>query len=424
VRFSIPLTLLLTLGLWLLAGCMAKRDYGYAAEEPYYGEYEDYDEGYYGGDMALAEEAAPSAMRRESRKSSGSASRAAPPPPSAVANMDGAPPPEPQDPPTPEQPKAERMVHYDGWMRLRVTRVQDTLDAIAKLAEDVGGKVERMAGGSITVAVPVARFESSFATIGELGDLLDKAITATDITDQFTSTELRLRTAETTRTRLQELLARATEENEKLQLLREIARLTEQIDLLKSQVELLSTLASFSRITVEALPRQAVGQGAQRDEPWGLGWIQRLSPFRQDVVAAGKLLKLDTPEGFVALDLKKRFVAESADGAVLRTGMLLNDPVGDTEFWLEAMKQRMEPEFTAITREDWGGYAVLRMVQGEEDPYVYVVAVRAEDKWLSLVEVYYPGLAQEERYGALVREVVEGSAGVASIPTHSEGREI
>jgi len=404
----------------VLVGCMAKRDYAYAPQEAYASDDFD-DDGYYGGEVALAE-AAPSRARRESRKSSGSRSSSAPASPAAV--MDGAPEPspEPRDNQATEQPKAKRMVHYDGWMRVRVTRVQDALDAAAKLAEDVGGKVERMAHGSITVAVPVDRFEASFAQLTELGDLLDKSITATDITEQFTSTELRLRTAETTRTRLQELLAKATEENEKLQLLREIARLTEQIDLLKSQVELLATLASFSRITIEAVPRQAVGQGSHRDEPWGLGWIQRLSPFRQDVVAAGKLLKLEAPEGFVALDVKKRFVAESADGAVLRSGKLLNDPVGDTEFWFEALQQRMEPEFTSITREDWGEYAVLRMVQGDDDPYVYVVAVAAEGKWLQLVEVYYPSQAQEERYGALVRKAVEASPGVTQAPTSEQGR--
>jgi hypothetical protein len=415
----VPLVLLLSLALFLLAGCLAKRDYAYAPEPAYeaYG----YDgDGYYADEMAMAEAPAPRAMRREAYKAD-----AAPPPPSPQASSStSAPGGSNQHGPTQatEQPRVERMVHYDGWMRLRVTRVQDTLDAIAKHAEDVGGKVERMGGGSITIAVPVAHFEASFALIGEAGDLLDKSITATDITEQFTSTELRLRTAETTRTRLQELLARAEEENEKLQLLREIARLTEQIDLLKSQVALLATLASYSRITVEALPRQAVGQGAQRDEPWGLGWIQRLSPFRQDVVAAGRLLPLDVPEGFVALDVKKRFVAESADGAVLRSGKLLNDPVGDTAFWFEALQRRMEPEFTAVIREDWGEYAVLRMVQGDEEPYVYVVAVAAQGKWLQLVEIYYPSQAQEERYGALVREAVEASPGVTQAPATEQGR--
>ena len=315
------------------------------------------------------------------------------------------------------------MVHYDGWMRLRVTRVQELLDAVAALAEELGGKVERMAGGTITVAVPVASFEAAFADIAAMGDLLDKSITATDITDQFTSTELRLRTAETTRTRLQALLARATEENEKLQLLREIARLTEQIDLMKSQVELLATLASFSRITIEALPRQAVGQGGQRDEPWGMGWIQRLSPFRQDVAAAGKLLKLETPEGFVALDIKQRFVAESADGVVLRSGKLVNEPVGDTAFWMAAMQQRLEPEFSEATVETWGEYSVLTLVQGDDTPYVYIVAVSAQGKWLQLIEVYYPGAEQRERHGAAVRGAIEGTQGVSQAPVQREGRE-
>jgi hypothetical protein len=417
--------LLLTLSLLLLAGCMAKRDYAYAPDPGY--AYDDYDGdygGYYEAEMAVAEE--PSRMARKSDSSRSRAPAAPPPEPAPSAMMDSsnsAPPPRDEGQTTqPEQPKAQRMVHYDGWMRLRVTKVQDTLEAIAKQAEDVGGKVERMAGNSITVAVPVERFEASFAAIAELGDLLDKSITATDITDQFTSTELRLRTAETTRTRLQQLLAKATDEREKLQLLREIARLTEEIDLLKSKVELLATLASFSRITVEVAPRQAVGQGNQRQEPWGLGWIQRLSPFRQDVVAAGKLLKLEVPEGFVALDIKKRFVAESADGVVLRSGKLVNEPLGDTAFWMAAIQERLEPEFTEVERGTLGGYEVLTLTQGSDEPYVYVVAVSAQDDWLQVIEVYYPGLEQLERHGAAVRGVIQGTPGVSQVPATRDGR--
>ena len=419
MRLETALFLLLTLCMWVLAGCMAKRDYAYAPQEAYY----DMDDEYYGGEMLMAEEARP--MARKSRaRSGGSSSSSSGAPPPAPSMQPGSPAPEPpaDSAPAQEQPKAERMVHYDGWMQLRVTRVQDALDAAAKLAEDVGGKVERMSGGTITVAVPVARFESSFALLTELGDLMNKSITATDITDQFTSTELRLRTAETTRTRLQELLAKATEETEKLQLLREIARLTEQIDLMESQVELLASLASFSRITVEAVPRQAVGQGAQREEPWGLGWIQRLSPFRQDVVAAGKLLKLDVPEGFVALDIKKRFVAESADGVILRSGKLLNEPHGDTEFWLAAIQQRLEPEFASATVQTWGAYRVLTLVQGDDEPYVYIVAVSADDKWLQLIEVYYPGFQEQERHGGVIRGAIEGSAGVSQAAVFLDGR--
>jgi hypothetical protein len=413
--------LTLALSLLLLVGCMAKRDHAYAPEPGY--AYDDYDYGGYPeAEMAVAEEAP-----RMARKSDSSRSRApAPPPPAPAAMMDAssgsAPEGNQASQAQPEQPKPERMVHYDGWMRLRVTKVQDLLDSVATMAEELGGKVERMAGGTITVAVPVERFEEAFDAITELGDLLDKSITATDITDQFTSTELRLRTAETTRTRLQQLLAKATDEREKLQLLREIARLTEEIDLLKSKVELLATLASFSRITVEAVPRQAVGQGDQRQEPWGLGWIQRLSPFRQDVVATGKLLKLEVPEGFVALDIKKRFVAESADGVVLRSGKLVNEPLGDTAFWMTAIQQRLEPEFTEAERSSLGDYEVITLTQGSDEPYVYVVAVRAQDDWVEIIEVYYPGLEQRERHGAAVRGAIQGTPGVSRAPVTRDGR--
>ncbi len=65
---------------------------------------------------------------------------------------------------------------------------------------------------------------------------------------------------------------------------------------------------------------------------------------------------------------------------------------------------------------------MLRMVQGDEEPYVYVVAVAAQGKWLQLVEIYYPSQAQEERYGALVREAVEASPGVTQAPATEQGR--
>ncbi len=366
-------------------------------------------------------------MRKESsRSSSRSRDGAAPPPPAPqsapVSSTAPTPEPEPGPEQATEQPAAERMVHYDGWARLRVTRVQELLDQVAAMAEELGGKVERMYSGTITVAVPVAGFEAAFAQILSLGDVMDKSITATDVTEAFTSMELRLRTAETTRTRLQALLARAEEEAEKLQLLREIARLTEEIDLMKSQVELLSTLASFSRITIEAVPRQAVGQRSAQEEAWGMGWILQLSPFRQDVVAYAKHLPLEVPEGFVALDIKKRFVAESADGAIIRSGKLDNEPHGDTDFWMAALQQRLESEFASTTVETWGSYRVLELVDGSDEPYVYLLAASAQGKWLQLVEVYYPGKAEQERHGAAVRDVIEGAADVSAAPVGREGR--
>ncbi|MFH1463715.1 MAG: DUF4349 domain-containing protein [Pseudomonadota bacterium] len=420
MRTKILWLLTFTLLAWLLAGCAKRAMY---APEPYA-----YDESGYGGyaelaDMAMPAEAAGRSLRRDAAKSA-----APPPPPSPMPST--APAPNGQPGPTPSsgepavpEPAADRMVHYDGWARLRVTRTQDLLDGIAALAEELGGKVESLYADTVTVAVPVARFEEAFERALAMGDVLDKSITATDITEAFTAVELRLRTAEATRVRLQALLARSEEEQEKLQLLREIARLTEEIDLMKSQVELLSGLASYSRITVQAVPRQAVSARANRDEPFGLAWVQQLSAFRQDVVAAGKLLALEVPAGFVALDLERRFVAESADGAVIRSGRLQNVPAGDTDFWMAAIRERLASEFASAEVATWGSFQVLTLVDGSEAPYVYLVALRAEGRWLDLVEVTYPGLAQQERHGAAVRAAIEGLVPLSSAaPAARDGR--
>jgi hypothetical protein len=183
---------------------------------------------------------------------------------------------------------------------------------------------------------------------------------------------------------------------------------------MKSQVELLSSLAAYSRITVQAVPRQAVTTRTNREEPHGLGWILQLSAFRQDVAATGKLLALEVPEGFVALDLKKRFVAESADGAVIRSGRYDNVPAGDTDFWMAAVKERLAPEFASAEVQTWGSFQVLTLVDGSETPYVYLVALRAEGHELDLVEVTYPGLIQQERHGAAVRASLEGLTPLSS----------
>lgn len=418
MRTKILWLLTLTLVAWLLAGCALKAS---PRQESYAYESDDY-----GGDAGYADTLA-AAPARASRSESGR-SVAPPPPPSPMPSTAAAPAPQPvptpaDSAPAAPEPAADRMVHYDGWARLRVTRTQDLLDSVATLAEELGGKVESLYSDTVVVAVPVARFEEAFQRVLALGDVLDKSITATDITEAFTAVELRLRTAEATRTRLQALLARAEEEQEKLQLLREIARLTEEIDLMKSQVELLASLASYSRITVQAVPRQAVSTRTNQEEPWGLGWIQQLSAFRQGVAAQGKLLALEVPEGFVALDLKKRFVAESADGAVIRSGRFENVPAGDTDFWMAAVKERLAPEFARAEVEPWGSFQVLTLVDGSEAPYVYLVAVRADGRKLDLVEVTFPGLPQQERHGAAVRAAIEGLAPLSSAaPVARDGR--
>jgi len=343
-------------------------------------------------------------------KESASAARpmAAPPPAKMFESMDELVEAEPS-PEAAEAPEAERMVHYSGWCALRATRVDALLDEVSALARSVDGFVENLGAEHITIRVPVATFDDTWDRVLALGEVVDHALTAEDVTESFQSIDLRLKTARTTRTRLQALLAKAEEEEEKIALLKQIQRLSEDIDRYEAQLRMLGELADFARITVEAMPSSAFSEDASDVELAGFEWIGELSPWRRDVTAGSKLLPLAVPDGLVALDERRRFVAESPDGARLWTGRLENEPRGDTGFWLDAITGRIAVEFADAETQSVGDFQVLRLVdRADPDGYRYLIGVRATGKTLDLVQIYYPTAAIEARYQEAVTASLHG----------------
>lgn len=347
------------------------------------------------------------------------ASRPSPRPSSAPAAqsamMDGAPAPMDLAPEEPASPAPSRMVHYHAWLRLRVLRQDEAVKALTALAEARGGLVERIYGATVVLRVPVEGFEESLAEVQALGETLERSIGADDVTDQFLALDLRLMSAEATRTRLVALLARAEDEREKLELLRQIQRVTEQIDLLKAQTSTLADLAARSRITVELVPREALAGVDRTPGPLELAWVGLLSPFSREVAVASKPLPFATPEGLVALatgrdtELERRaFVAESPDGTRVWTHRLENVPEGDAAFWVGALKNRMEREFASAESEQVGSWTVLRLVDRSAEPYTWWVAVRVVGRRLELVQAFFPDSQQEARYEAGVRQSLTG----------------
>jgi hypothetical protein len=304
-------------------------------------------------------------------------------------------------------PKADRMVHYDGYAELRVTRVEDAIVALEALASEAGGAIEQIYGGTVTLRVPVDAFEATFAKVLTLGDVLDERITAEDVTESFTAVDLRLRTAKATRDRLVDLLAKATTDQEKLQLVREIQRLSEEIDRTQAQVRALADLAARSRITCTLHPREALGWQQDQSDTSELAWIRQLSPFRRDVAVPVKPLMLDVPDGMVALDLKRAFVAESADGARVWAHRLDNAPEGDADFWLEALRARLAREFGKVTDETIGDWKVLTLVDRGDEPYTWMIAVRVTGRNLDLAQVWLPSAEHAARHTAAVRTMLQ-----------------
>lgn len=297
----------------------------------------------------------------------------------------------------------DRKVHYDGFARLRVADPPETLDAVAALAEEAGGRTERLAGNTVSVRVPVEAFDAVWDQVLDLGELLTQSVRADDVTDQLTAVDLRVRTLRATQTRLVQLLGRAQDEHEKLALLQEITRVTEQLDALETQLRTLADLAAMSRISVEAVPREAFTGGGGGPELAGFEWVRALSPFNRGTWADDRRVPLDVPEGLVALSPRGPFVAESADGVVLWTKRVDNDPVGTADFWVDTIEDRLGEEFEDPERESIGRWECLTLREpGADEPYAWQICVADHGRWLHVAEAYFPGPEQVERFGAAV----------------------
>lgn len=304
-------------------------------------------------------------------------------------------------------PKQQRMVHYDGSIQLRVTDPRKTLDEAAAMATSMGGFVEQQNETMVMLRVPVDHIREAFTKLLGLGDVLSKSLSAADITDAFTATELRLKTMRTSRDRLIVLLANVKDEDERLEILGQIRRLTEEIDALDMRVKTLAKLAAFSRLTLEVQPRETRGT-TKADALAAFRWIDDLSPFRRDTAQRGSLLKLAAPAEMVVLDEARHWVAESADGAVVWTSKRKNAPKGSSDFWASAIAERMQADFAETSRGKIGGFDFVTFIDGGTTHYRYLVGVRAAGDDLEVIEIYYPTPEHETRYAPGVNAVIPG----------------
>lgn len=396
-------------------GCRAMRGAKYDAYPEYQQQAQLYEEDYYaeeasGGDFAydqanaygaMAEAPAMSSRHKNAEYDKRGASK--------KYKMEGKNAPQKGGEPNQEQ-AAARMVHYNGYANLHVARPEDTVEDIVAISKKYKGDIERRSTQSITIRVPKDSFSAAFNDIIGLGDVLNKSVTSEDVTEAFTSVELRLKTAQTTRDRLLALLEKAKDEEEKIKILRQLQRLNEQIDVIEAQMRTLKSLADYSSISVDLTARKAVADGTQQMEASGFSWIHNLSPFQNTVCHSGKRLELITPDEFVSLHPKGAYIAESADGTILRATKLDNNPRGSSVFWREAIQKRLASGFGKTEAKELGQFQAIALYEDSENPYIWIIAVRDAGKYLELLEVYFPNEEQYQRHHEAALAAITGGA--------------
>lgn len=294
----------------------------------------------------------------------------------------------PEDP-VPEEPGPDdRLRVYSAELELLVARVEESREQVITAAEEAGGYVESSGGEFITIRVPAERFDAVLADLERLGRIRSRAVRTADVTEQYADLGRRIDLAERTRERFYALLERTTDTEERVEILREIRRLTERIERLRGQLDSLDRQIAYSRITVRLTARIDTGGPARSSIPFP--WIARLDPLERTTRAPRSRPDVPLPPDYAVFDTGRFVSAETAEGTRVRLGAVMNDPRGDTPFWQEALRASLGDLYTVVRELEAGELSGALFEAKTAQPFSYAVLVRADDDEILVAEAFFP----------------------------------
>jgi len=151
-----------------------------------------------------------------------------------------------------------RKIIYDGWLSLEVSDVDVAADQIKSIAEEMGGyisqtsisKGDSVKTGSVTLRVPQADFYTVIERVELLGSLKNKNIGSEDVTERYVDLKARLENAQYEEKRLLEIMDKASQVSDMLEIERELSRIREQIEVYTGQLTYLESRVEYATITV------------------------------------------------------------------------------------------------------------------------------------------------------------------------------
>jgi hypothetical protein len=284
------------------------------------------------------------------------------------------------------------------------------------VVEKAGGYMQSLRNNTMILKIPAAKFTEIIAEIEALGEVASKSIVGEDVTDRMRDLRIRLKNATQIRDRLAALLEKAEKVEEALEIERELGRVTENIELLKGQIQAMENQIAFSTLTVRfnsPLPQQTVKQ--EIPFPWVL-------ELGADLVTGTRTqshyhrrrgrgrVRFDLPKSFAKYeDRHYRTRALSADGVLLKVARHTNVEGGDLTFWTTFVKKSLSMQ-RAILVKRVDKSTVYRgkecvILEGVKEiggkPYAYLVAIAVTKNHVVTYEAWGPADAFESAKTAI-----------------------
>jgi hypothetical protein len=165
-----------------------------------------------------------------------------------------------------DEAQVERMVIWNAETSLTVEDVQDSLEAVQRLARELGGYSthsetwmrDEQLHARITFRVPADRFEDAMSRLRDLAlEVNRESASSEDVTNQYVDLESRLRHLEAKEAQLLEFLKEAEDTEAVLAVYEHLAETQAEIEQVKGKMKYLESLSAMATISVELVPEEA-----------------------------------------------------------------------------------------------------------------------------------------------------------------------
>lgn len=159
---------------------------------------------------------------------------------------------------TPPPAIQNRKIIYTADLTVQVKQLDPAVAKARELIEQAGGYVSNLqqSGGSLsryatlTLRVPVERFEELVGGLAAMGTVTDKSISTDDVTEQWVDIDARLRNLKREEERYLAILQQANKVTDLLEIERELARVRGEIEQTEAQFRALQDRVALSTITL------------------------------------------------------------------------------------------------------------------------------------------------------------------------------
>ncbi len=285
-------------------------------------------------------------------------------------------------------PLTQKMI-YSSYLELETRDLKETQTKVLDLMKSLEGFLESQTSQRIAFRVPAQNFNQAIESLMLLGKVIEKKIFTQDVSEQFSDIQRRLFIAEKSKARLVAMLEKAKEIKEKVRIIEEIKRLSQEIESYKNSLATLDSFVNYSFIEVVfKVPNlQALGK-----EVSPFVWINTLTPFKITLDKVPyKKVNLSLPEKYLVFQEEETYIARNPEGAFIRVGKTDNEPLGDGEFWQKALSRGIELKNYEIVSSSQKGslyYSVFRF-RGHH-PESFLVALKVQEKEIFILEAFFP----------------------------------